>query len=130
MKHKFLKTMLVSEAITAATALTALAGFVETPQGVKYQWGDGNYCVNNRVLWLYPKLCQAGTQPGLDLGGKSLDALLPLKDNKAPGLHDGSCRCLGAKAQEFVDGIFGNRPVLRHAENTQYFSARSLSLCK
>ena len=51
MKHKFLKTMLVSEAITAATALTALAGFVETPQGVKYQWGDGNYCVNNRVQY-------------------------------------------------------------------------------
>lgn len=51
MKHKFLKTMPVSGAITAATALTALAGFVETPQGLKYQWGDGNYCVNNRVQY-------------------------------------------------------------------------------
>ena len=58
------------------------------------------------------KLCQAGTQPGLDLGGQGLYALPALKNDKAPGLHAGSCGGLRAKAQEFVDGIFGNRPVL------------------
>lgn len=58
------------------------------------------------------KLCQAGTQPGLDLGGQGLYALPALKNDKALGLHAGSCGGLRAKAQEFVDGIFGNRPVL------------------
>ena len=49
--------MLISGVLAAGAASTALAGFVTTPQGVKYQWGDGSYCVNNWVHykdhWFY-----------------------------------------------------------------------------
>ncbi len=49
MKHRKVKTIIASAALAAACTITSFAGFVETPQGVKYQWGDGSYCVNNRV---------------------------------------------------------------------------------
>ena len=49
MKHRKVKTIIASAALAAACTFTSFAGFVETPQGVKYQWGDGSYCVNNRV---------------------------------------------------------------------------------
>lgn len=57
MKHKLAKTLFLSASLMAAGAFTSLAGFVETADGVKYQWGDGSYCVNNRVHyrdhWFY-----------------------------------------------------------------------------
>lgn len=55
---KFLVTAALSLTLTASTALTSFAsGFVTTPEGVKYQWGDGSYCTNNWVHykdhWFY-----------------------------------------------------------------------------
>ena len=57
MKKRFAIAAL-SLALTAGSAMTSLAaGFVGTPQGVKYQWGDGSYCTNNWVQyknhWFY-----------------------------------------------------------------------------
>lgn len=52
MKRKYLKTAILSLSLIAANATAALAaGFVNTPQGVKYQWGDGAYCTNNWVQY-------------------------------------------------------------------------------
>lgn len=43
MKHRKVKTIIASAALAAACTITSFAGFVETPEGVKYHWGDGSY---------------------------------------------------------------------------------------
>ena len=58
MKHKFLFGAALALSLSALQAASCFAtGFVTTPQGVKYQWGDGNYCYNNwvhvRDHWFY-----------------------------------------------------------------------------
>ena len=58
MKHKFLFGAALVLSLSALQAASCFAaGFVTTPQGVKYQWGDGSYCYNNWVQvrdhWFY-----------------------------------------------------------------------------
>ena len=58
MKHKFLFGAALALSLSAMQAASCFAaGFVTTPQGVKYQWGDGSYCYNNWVQvrdhWFY-----------------------------------------------------------------------------
>lgn len=49
-------TLTVGSAFTSMAA-TKTAGFRSTSQGIKYQWGSGDYCVNNWVQyknhWFY-----------------------------------------------------------------------------
>ena len=57
MRKHFAMTALVL-ALTAGTAMTSFAaGFVKTGKGTRYQWGSGDYCVNNWVNyknhWFY-----------------------------------------------------------------------------
>lgn len=50
MKRKYLAITTLSVALAIGGAMTSFAaGFVSTPQGVKYQWGSGDYCTNNWV---------------------------------------------------------------------------------
>ena len=57
MKKHILTTALALGLSVISAVPSLAAGFVETPQGVKYQWGDGSYCTNNWVLyqnhWFY-----------------------------------------------------------------------------
>lgn len=50
MKKKHLAITFFSMAFAIGSAMSSYAaGFVSTPQGVKYQWGSGEYCTNNWV---------------------------------------------------------------------------------
>ena len=50
MKKKYLVVTALSMALSIGSAMSSFAaGFVTTPQGVKYQWGSGDYCTNNWV---------------------------------------------------------------------------------
>ena len=50
MKRKYLVVTALSMALSIGSAISSFAaGFVTTPQGVKYQWGSGEYCTNNCV---------------------------------------------------------------------------------
>lgn len=50
MRKNYFAIAALSLALTAGSAITSFAaGFVSTPQGVKYQWGSGDYCTNNWV---------------------------------------------------------------------------------
>lgn len=50
MKKKYLAVTALSMALTIGSAVSSFAaGFVNTPQGVKYEWGSGDYCTNNWV---------------------------------------------------------------------------------
>ncbi len=50
MKKKYLAVTALSIALAMGSAMSSFAaGFVSTPQGVKYQWGSGDYCTNNWV---------------------------------------------------------------------------------
>lgn len=52
MRKKLFAAAIVAAALSAAAAIPAMAaGFVNTSQGVKYQWGDGSYCTNNWVQY-------------------------------------------------------------------------------
>ena len=43
-------TAALTLALAAGSAMTSFAaGFVSTSQGMKYQWGSGDYCTNNWV---------------------------------------------------------------------------------
>ncbi len=58
MKLKHLAAVSLALALTAGSAFPAFAaGFTHTPQGWKYQWGNGDYCTNNWVQyknhWFY-----------------------------------------------------------------------------
>lgn len=58
MKNRKLITALLGMTMAAAVSSTAMAaGFVKTTDGVKYDWGNGTYCVNNwvnyRDHWFY-----------------------------------------------------------------------------
>lgn len=60
MKSKRLAMAAMVLAFTAGSAFTSMAataGFRSTSQGTKYQWGSGDYCVNNWVQyrdhWFY-----------------------------------------------------------------------------
>ncbi|MDO4437948.1 MAG: hypothetical protein Q4B86_00650 [Eubacteriales bacterium] len=58
MKKTFKRIFLATALISTFSAISSFAGtFVHTPQGVKYDWGNGNYCVNNWVRtndhWYY-----------------------------------------------------------------------------
>lgn len=42
--------IVLSMVLAIGSAMSSFAaGFVSTPQGVKYQWGSGDYCTNNWV---------------------------------------------------------------------------------
>lgn len=47
MRRKHFAIAALALALSAGSALTSFAGFVKTPQGVKYQWGPNNYCTGN-----------------------------------------------------------------------------------
>lgn len=50
MKKKYYAMAALTLALTAGSAMTSFAaGFVNTSQGTKYQWGSGDYCTNNWV---------------------------------------------------------------------------------
>ena len=50
MRKKYLATAALTLALAAGSAMTSFAaGFVSTSQGMKYQWGSGDYCTNNWV---------------------------------------------------------------------------------
>ena len=50
MRKKYLATAALTLALAAGSAMTSFAaGFVITSQGMKYQWGSGDYCTNNWV---------------------------------------------------------------------------------
>lgn len=50
---KFAFTMMAAGLLTVSASGTVMAaGFVKTAQGTKYDWGGGNYCVNN---WVHVK---------------------------------------------------------------------------
>ena len=50
MKKRCLIVTAISMALTIGSAMsTFAAGFESTPQGVKYRWGSGDYCINNWV---------------------------------------------------------------------------------
>lgn len=50
MRKKYLAVTTLSVALAIGSAMSSFAaGFVSTPQGVKYQWGSGDYCTNNWV---------------------------------------------------------------------------------
>jgi glucan-binding YG repeat protein len=50
MKKKYLVVTALAMALSIGSAMSSFAaGFVSTPQGVKYQWGSGDYCTNNWV---------------------------------------------------------------------------------
>ncbi|WP_312425561.1 hypothetical protein [Lacrimispora sp.] len=52
MKKKYLAITTLSIALAIGSAISSFAaGFVNTPQGVKYQWGSGDYCTNNWVIY-------------------------------------------------------------------------------
>ena len=52
MKLKKLALAAVVLSLSAGSAFTSFAaGFVNTSQGTKYQWGDGSYCTNNWVRY-------------------------------------------------------------------------------
>ncbi|RKD30829.1 hypothetical protein [Lacrimispora algidixylanolytica] len=50
MKIKYSIVTALSLALSIGSAMSSYAqGFVSTQQGVKYQWGSGDYCTNNWV---------------------------------------------------------------------------------
>lgn len=52
MRKNYFAIAALSLALTAGSAITSFAaGFVSMPQGVKYQWGSGDYCTNNWVSY-------------------------------------------------------------------------------
>ncbi len=51
MRRKHFAIAALALALSAGSALTSFAGFVKTPQGVKYQWGPNNYCTGNWVRY-------------------------------------------------------------------------------
>lgn len=52
MKLKKIAVAAVVLALSAGSAFTSFAaGFTNTKDGVKYQWGDGSYCTNNWVRY-------------------------------------------------------------------------------
>ncbi|MEY8356504.1 hypothetical protein AALB39_24575 [Lachnospiraceae bacterium 54-53] len=58
MSNKHLVVITLSIALAIGSAMSSFAaGFVSTPQGVKYQWGSDDYCTNNWVNykshWFY-----------------------------------------------------------------------------
>lgn len=58
MKKRYLAIAALTMAFTIGSTVSSFAaGFVNTSQGVKYQWGSGDYCTNNWVNykshWFY-----------------------------------------------------------------------------
>lgn len=51
MKKKYAALTMLTLALSAGSALTSFAGFVKSPQGVKYQWGPNDYCTGNWVRY-------------------------------------------------------------------------------
>ena len=49
MKKKLAVAILFMALAMGSTMSSFAAGFVNTPQGVKYQWGSNDYCTNNWV---------------------------------------------------------------------------------
>lgn len=58
MRKKYVLIAAMSMVLAVGSAMTSFAeGFVSTPDGLKYQWGSGDYCTNNWVSyknhWFY-----------------------------------------------------------------------------
>lgn len=51
MRLKKLTTIAFAAALTVCSTITSFAGFVSTPSGWKYDWGNGVYCYNGWVQY-------------------------------------------------------------------------------